>query len=155
VVKDISRRHFKTLTRRGYDVQRIWGARYDDEYPDVLYLDFKQYSSTKKMRNLPKDEPVLYDYTRYVIYIPNEWKNFKELDFMTIRKPEDFDYDRFFIQMGCGKVRENSRIEKELKNLIATNESNEEENQVVVEEEILNEENNENKEEIPFDETIE
>lgn len=119
MVKDITWIHFKTLMRKGYDVQRIWDARYDDEYPNVLYLDFKQYANGVKMRKLSEDEPVLYDYTRYVLYIPNQRRNFKELDSITIRESEDFDYDRFFTQMGCGKIKENGRIDKELKNTIA------------------------------------
>lgn len=102
MLKDISRQHFRILIGMGYDVQRIWDANYSAEDPDIIYLDFKQYAHLKKMYKISENESVLYDYTRYKIYAPKEKSNRREIASFTIRKPDNFDYDKFFTSVGLG-----------------------------------------------------
>lgn len=86
MVKDITTSHFWTLMCMGYDMQRIWDANYIDN-SETIYLDYKDYVPYSS-----RDGEALYDYTRYKILISEK----RQLKYLTVRKNENFDYDKYF-----------------------------------------------------------
>lgn len=108
---NIKRKDFLSLIARGYDVQRIWDAHYSTKYPELLCLDFKYIvahtapktthkSEKDKQKEEKRKSEKLYDYTRIIMYMPDEKQNRREIQSMTIRKPDDCDYDKFFNSVG-------------------------------------------------------
>lgn len=108
---NIKRKDFLSLIARGYDVQRIWDAHYSTKYPELLCIDFKYIvahtapktthkSEKDKQKEEKRKREKLYDYTRVIMYMPDEKQNRKEIQSMTIRKPDDCDYDKFFNSVG-------------------------------------------------------
>lgn len=86
MVKDIIPSHFWILLRMGYDMQRIWDANYSED-GETIYLDYKEYVPYSN-----RDGEDLFDYIRYKIYIPTR----KQQRYLMIRKPSDFDYEKYF-----------------------------------------------------------
>ena len=121
---NIKRNDFLSLIARGYDVQRIWDAHYSTKYPELLCLDFKYivaYTTSKTThkseKNKQKEEKRkrerIYDYTRVIMYMPDEKRNRKEIQSMTIRKPDDCDYDKFFNSVGLSLEAIEDKMSKE------------------------------------------
>lgn len=111
MTQNIKRNDFLSLIARGYDVQRIWDANYSTKYPELLCIDFKRivgytspkttHKSTKeKQKEEKRNHEKLFDYTRVIMYMPKEKRNRKEIQSMTIRQPDDYDYDIFFNSIG-------------------------------------------------------
>lgn len=87
MLKDLTLSHFWILMNMGFNMQTIWDANYKKDDENTLFLDYKDY--------VPRSKGIgdkLYDYTRYAIYIPTR----KIVRQLTIRKPDDFDYETYF-----------------------------------------------------------
>lgn len=82
----MSKSHFWILLHMGYDMQRIWDYNYSEDM-NTIYLDYKDC-----VRYSKQDGQILFDYTRYKIFIPTRTQQ----RFLTIRRPDGFDYNNYF-----------------------------------------------------------